>query len=290
MAVANVLPRVAVGDAGAGGVHTPNVVDLGDVVAAGSRDVLGIEDVHVRFGGVAALAGATFDVAEHAITGVIGPNGAGKTTLFNCINGLVPVDAGAIRYRGSRLDRLPAHRIAHAGVSRTFQNLGLYPRMTVRENMVLGGLPLAASSFWAVVRRASQVRRDFELLNDLATDLLRRVGASHLHHVRVGDLPFGTMKRVELARALMPRPSLLLLDEPAGGLSHGEVDEFAALIRQLRDEFRLTIVLIEHHMGMVMGLCERIAVLHLGRTLAEGTPDVIRKDPRVIAAYLGTPG
>jgi branched-chain amino acid transport system ATP-binding protein len=244
MAVANVLPRTAPDDAGAGGVSTSSVAEFGGVVTAESRAVLAIEDVHVRFGGVAALAGATFDVTEHAINGVIGPNGAGKTTLFNCINGLVPIDAGAIRYRGSRLDRLPAHRIARAGVSRTFQNLGLYPGMTVRENMVLGGLTRAASGFWTVVRRGRQVRRDVELLNDLATDLLGRVGAGHLQQVRVGDLPFGTMKRIELVRALMPRPSLLLLDEPAGGLSHGEVDEFVALIRQLRDELRLTIVLI----------------------------------------------
>ncbi|MDB5680210.1 MAG: livG [Sphingomonas bacterium] len=278
-------------------MHEATVVDrspasVSDGAFSSSREASGflqIDNVHVGFGGVAALDGVTFSPTEGVITGIIGPNGAGKTTLFNCINGLIAIDRGAISLGGTRLDGLPPHRVTRSGISRTFQNLGLFPSMTVLENMMLGGLPRARIGFLSAAFQARAIARGERELEGRARRLLEDVSLGHLADVTVGALPFGTMKRIELARALMSSPRLLLLDEPAGGLSHGEVDEFAALIRRLHRTYGLTILLIEHHMGLVMGLCEHVVVLHLGKTLAEGRPAAIRQNPHVIAAYLGTP-
>jgi branched-chain amino acid transport system ATP-binding protein len=249
--------------------------------------LLEASDLRVRFGGVAALAGASFAVAEGEICGLIGPNGAGKTTLFNCISGLTAIDDGRLSFAGERIDGAPAHAIVRKGISRTFQNLGLYPEMSVIENVLLGGYSTGKGGFVAAALRWPRLRRDERRMRDLALAALRDVGLVHLAEQQTGSLPYGTMKRIELARALMSRPRLLLLDEPAGGLAHGEVEEFAALIRDLRRRYRLTILLIEHHMRFVMELCDHVVVLHLGATLADGRPEQVKRDPHVIAAYLG---
>ncbi len=249
--------------------------------------VLTVDDLHVRFGGVADLSGARLSVREGEICGVIGPNGAGKTTLFNAITGLVPIDGGTVEFAGQRLDHRPAHQIARCGVSRTFQNLGLYLGMTVLENVLLGAHARFRHGFVGAALRLTSAAHDERRLRQRALLLLEQMGLADLASRIAGSLPFGTMKRVELARALIADPRLLLLDEPAGGLSHGEVEAFAALVRQIRRERRLTILLVEHHMKLVMDLCDHVVVLHLGKTLAGGDPDEIKRDPDVIAAYLG---
>jgi branched-chain amino acid transport system ATP-binding protein len=254
---------------------------------ASAREVLSVRDVHVRFGGVAALAGAGFAVADGEICGLIGPNGAGKTTLFNCISGLTRVDSGEVVFAGQRIDGVAPHVISGFGISRTFQNLGLYPEMTVLENVLLGGRAAMKSGFVATALRLPFVALRERALREAAFAVIDTAGLSPCAGARAGSLPYGTMKRVELARALLAQPRLLLLDEPAGGLAHGEVEELAELIRVVRHRHSLTILLVEHHMKFVMGLCDHVVVLHLGATLANGRPDDIKRDPRVIAAYLG---
>jgi branched-chain amino acid transport system ATP-binding protein len=254
-----------------------------------SAPLLGIEDLRVQFGGVAALAGASFSVAEGEICGIIGPNGAGKTTLFNALSGTVRANAGSIVFAGRHLDNLPAQQIVRAGISRTFQNLGLYPGMTVLDNVLLGAHTISRHGFFGSALHLPSIAREDYALQDRALALLERLDLYENAERPVESLPFGTMKRVELARALMTKPRLLLLDEPAGGLSPSEVDAFAMLIRELHQDMGLTVLLIEHHLRLVMSLCHHVVVLHLGSTLADGTPKEIAADPAVISAYLGTP-
>ena len=258
-------------------------------VAPGSAraPLLSVDNLHVKFGGVAALAGARFSVVEGEICGIIGPNGAGKTKLFNALTGLIAVDSGTVVFDGRRLDNLTAQRIVRAGVSRTFQNLGLYLGMTVLDNVLLGGHTLARRGFFGSALHLSLVARNELGLRERALELLEQLGLAELAESPVESLPFGTMKRVELARALMCEPRLLLLDEPAGGLSPAEVDAFAALVREIHRARRLTVLLVEHHMRLVMGLCDHVVVLHLGHTLADGGPEDVANDPAVISAYLG---
>lgn len=249
--------------------------------------ILSIDDVAVRFGGIAALDGVHFSVSEGEICGVIGPNGAGKTTLFNAISGLARVTHGAIVFRDHRLDTLPPHRIHALGVARTFQNLGLYAGMSVLDNVLLGGHLRARGGLLASALRLPQVARGEKTLRREASELLEQLGLADFAEDDALKLPYGTMKRVEIARALMSRPRLLLLDEPAGGLTHEEVEEFSTLLRTLRKTFGLTVLLVEHHVKLVMSLCDHVVVLHLGATLADGTPADIQRDKAVKAAYLG---
>lgn len=251
------------------------------------RPVLQAHDVSVQFGGVKALTDVSLSVRSGEICGLIGPNGAGKSTFLNAATRLVNNATGSITLDGQPLEGVETRDMIRMGVARTFQNLGIYASMTVLENVMLGAHHRLGGNFANAIFSPFRMKASERVARESAMTVLEEVGMADLAPHAAGSLPYPLQKRMEIARALAAEPKILLLDEPAGGLTHGEVHEFGALVDGIRRRRNLSILLIEHHMGLVMSLCDRIVVFHLGRNLAEGTPAEIKSNDAVIAAYLG---
>jgi branched-chain amino acid transport system ATP-binding protein len=249
--------------------------------------LLSVDRVSMRFGGIVALDGVSFEIAPGQICGFIGPNGSGKTTLFNCLSRLYTPQSGEIRFRDVALQTLPRHAIAGLGIGRTFQNLALFRTMSVFDNVMVGTHCGTSSGFLACGLRLPKVPIEERAAEGRAWELIDLLDLRAVATTAVGELPFGTQKRVELARALACAPQLLLLDEPAGGLNHEEVAALGSLIQTIRDHRGVTILLVEHHMNMVMRISDKVVALNFGRVIADGLPGHVQCHPDVIRSYLG---
>ena len=264
------------------------IAEGGDNADVRASALLAVEGVTIRFGGVTALQDVCLEVAHGAICGLIGPNGAGKTTLFNCISRLYDPAAGSIVFDGRPLLSCTRHELASLGVARTFQNVALFSTMTVRQNVCVGAHAMASGGFLASAFAVPRARREEVKLAERVDSLIEEFGLKAVADRPAGALPFGLRKRVELARALANRPKLLLLDEPAGGLNHSEVDGLADEIRAIRDRRSVAVLLVEHHMNLVMRVSNQVVALDFGRVIANGKPDEVRASRAVVRAYLGS--
>ncbi len=252
------------------------------------KPLLVVRDVGIEFGGIAALKNVSFNVPRGDIVGLIGPNGAGKTTLFNCLSRIYRPSRGDILLENRSILQQPQHRIAAMGIGRTFQNVALFSTLSVRDNIRIGGHAITKGDAISDMIRLPNRRRTEERLDEVAREISDFLDLREVEDLAVASLPFGTQKRVELGRALAMRPKILLLDEPAGGLNHEEVFALGSLIVRIRDQLGITILLVEHHMGLVMSIADRVVALNFGEKLSEGTPGYVQSDENVIKAYLGS--
>lgn len=251
--------------------------------------LLEVQNVTMRFGGLVAVKDLSFSIQPGELLGLIGPNGAGKTTAFNMMTGVYKPTEGVIRFDGMVISGWKPYTITKMGIARTFQNIRLFGALSVLENVLIGAFLRRRTSLADAILRTQSVLAEDEELRTRSMQWLETFDLADVAHSRSQDLPYGKQRRLEIARALATQPKLLLLDEPAAGMNPQESEELMHLIRRLRDEFGQTILLIEHDMKVVMGICERVLVLDYGQLIAEGIPEVIRKDPRVVEAYLGEP-
>jgi branched-chain amino acid transport system ATP-binding protein len=270
------------------GYRTSEKLEFSTSAARGEEPLLVVRNVGIEFGGIAALKDVSFDVPRGEIVGLIGPNGAGKTTLFNCLSRIYHPTRGDILLENRSILEQPQHRIAAMGIGRTFQNVALFSTLSVRDNIRIGGHSITKGDAISDMIRLPNRRRTEERLDEVVREISEFLDLQQVEDLAVASLPFGTQKRVELGRALAMKPKILLLDEPAGGLNHEEVFALGNLIVRIRDRLGITILLVEHHMGLVMSIADRVVALNFGEKLSEGTPAYVQSDASVIKAYLGS--